>query len=57
MPGLAVIDDSNGNITNVGVDGVAEQDQLDQRDHDDHAEGHPIPAQLAELLEEDGRYP
>ena len=34
------------------VDGVAEQDQLHQRDHDDHGERHAVAAELDELLDQ-----
>ena len=34
----------------VGVDGVAKQQQLDQRDHHHHAERQPVPCQLPEFF-------
>ena len=35
-----------------GVDGVAEQHELHQRDHDDHAERHAVALELDELLDQ-----
>src|SRR5205085_1794689 len=37
----------------VGVDGVAEEDQLQHRDADDHAEGQAVAPELDELLDDD----
>jgi len=36
----------------IGVDGESEQDQLQDRNSDDHGESEPIPAHLNELLRE-----
>ena len=39
-------------MARLGVDGVAEQHQLHQRDHDDHGERHPVAPELDELLDQ-----
>jgi hypothetical protein len=37
-------------VARIGVDGIAEQDELHQRDHDDHDEGDAVALELDELL-------
>jgi hypothetical protein len=37
----------------VGIDRVAEEDELQHRDADDHAEGEPVAPELDELLDDD----
>jgi hypothetical protein len=55
MPVWTLVDHRDRDVADIGVDGIAEQDQLDQRDHDDHAEGHPVAAQLGQFLEKTAR--
>src|SRR6185436_16067636 len=40
-------------VLRVGVDGEAEQNQLQHRNTDDHAEGEPVALELDELLQHD----
>jgi hypothetical protein len=37
----------------VGVDGIAEQQQLNERQHDDHRERHTIALELDKFLHQD----
>ena len=46
-----------GRLLGIGVDGVAEQDELEQRNADHHAERDPIPAHLPEFLDDHCREP
>ncbi len=46
--------DGGGEVTRVGVDGVAEHQQLHERDADHHAEGHAVAFHLDELFQHDG---
>jgi hypothetical protein len=46
-----------GQVLGIGVDGVAEQDELDHRDADHHAERQPVAPHLDELLQHDGPKP
>src|SRR5262249_48728704 len=39
-------------VPRIGVDGVAEQQELDERDHDDHRERDTIALELDELLDQ-----
>src|ERR1043166_2533097 len=39
-------------VARIGVDRIAEQDELHQRDHDDHRKGHAVALELNELLEQ-----
>src|SRR5262245_3278312 len=41
-------------VARVGVDGIAEQDELDERDHDDHRERDAVALELDELLDQHG---
>ena len=43
-----------GRFFGIGVDGVAEEHELDDRDADDHGEGQPVAPHLDHLLQEDG---
>jgi hypothetical protein len=52
-PVLALIHHRDRDVADIGVDGVAEQHQLNQRDHDDHAQGGAVAAQLGQLLGQD----
>ena len=54
--GIGFVDVGRAQVAHIGVDGVAEQQQLDQRDAYDHAEGEPVPGQLQQLLVHDGEY-
>ena len=49
---LTVVGDERGSrqMLRIGVDGEAEQDELDDRNADDHAEGQPVAFELDELL-------
>src|SRR5215831_18208314 len=39
-------------VARIGVDGVAEQQQLNERDHDDHGERNAVALELDELLDQ-----
>src|ERR1041385_1430000 len=41
----------------IGVDGVAEQQQLDERNHDDHRKRNTVALELDEFFHEDGPGP
>ena len=45
-------DDGRGQLLGIGVDGVAKQNQLHDRNGDDHAEGQPVAFELDEFLEQ-----
>ena len=47
-------DDTGRHAFRVGVDGVAEEDELDDRNADDHGEGQPVAPHLDDLFQEDG---
>ncbi len=47
----------SGQLPGVGIDGVAEQDQLHNRNTEHHREGQTIAAHLHQLLHEHGPYP
>src|SRR5262245_1093953 len=51
---MRLVDDARADVADVHVDAVAEDQDLDQRDADDHAAGQPISPELQELLEGDG---
>ena len=43
-------------VTHVDVDRIAEHQQLDHRDANDHAKCQPVAAQLPDLLPDNGKY-
>ena len=45
--------DGRGEVSGVGIDGEAEEDELDQGDADHHPERQAVPAHLDELLDDD----
>ena len=54
---IGLVRDRRAQVTHVGIDRVAEQQQLDHGDADDHPECQPIAAQLAHFLLGDGKQP
>ncbi len=46
---------SSRQMARIGVDGVAEQHELDERDHDDHGKGHAVALELDEFLHQHRR--
>jgi hypothetical protein len=53
LAGIAAMTTAVGRCPRVGVDGVAEEQQLHHRHADHHAEGQAVAAQLDELLDQD----
>src|SRR5437870_11450792 len=50
--GLLLQQHRGGQMPRIGVDGVAEQQQLNERDHDDHGERNAVALELDELLDQ-----
>ena len=54
---VRVVHQPGGHVTHVGVDGVAEQDDLDERQSHDHSQRQPLAKKLAYFLVHDRRCP
>src|SRR5205085_5985736 len=57
MRSARLVAEGGVDVADVHVDGEAEQQQLDRRDAQDHAEGEPVAAELAQLLHHDRKQP
>ncbi len=54
LEGAALVEDDGLQVLHVVVDGVAEDERLEQRHHDDHPKGHAVALELQELFPGEG---